>query len=154
MLEPDLCLEKIDPSKKGELKVLKSIHLFEADGTSSFKLGCYKDTREILGLMVAFINGETLYLEYEKNGKLNVVQFEVENGKLIGKKALDIAEKTHILSFDPKRGIICSIGKAEEEGGEGEKILISKFTLAGFGKNPNATIGGAQVKDEAYISKI
>ena len=104
--------------------------------------------------MKAFINGETLILEYKYNGKLNVANFEINTGKLITKKSTEIPENQPKFSFDPKLGVFSTIALLKEDNDSGEKIKIEKFTLAGFGKNPNALAGGAQIKDEAFISKI
>jgi hypothetical protein len=141
MLEPMLYLEKIDPSKKGELRVLKTIKLIDEDGISKFKIGSYKEAREILGLMRAFINGETLIMEFKYNGKLNVAYFEINTGNLIAKKALEIAENQPKFSFDPKIGVFSVIDFPKEDNESSEKLMFQIFTLAGFGKNPNALTG-------------
>lgn len=131
-------LEQADPSIKGELKIIKSITLLEGDGTTPFKLGCYKDTREILTVMQAFINGELLSMRYPLNGKTHLVHFDVSTGKLNLKDSQEIDEedKKTKLIFDPVKGLFNKLRLLEES--ETTKMEITKFTLAGFGKNPNA----------------
>jgi hypothetical protein len=105
--------------------------------------------------MIAFINGETLIIRYTYNGKLNVAHFETNTGKLIfNKKEQHISDNQPKFSFDPKIGLISAIGYPKEDIESHENIMIGTFTLAGFGKNPNALTGGSQIKDEAFISRI
>ncbi len=138
LVSPSLRLEQADPSKKGELKIIKSTKLLDSDEGNPYKLGCYKDTREALRNMLAYINGETLMIRYDLNEKTHILHFEVSTGKLLRKETKEKTEGANLLkiNFDPVKGLFNRLCLVSD--GEITKMDIMKFTVAGFGKNPNA----------------
>jgi len=69
--------------------------------------------------MKAFINGETMILEYKYNEKLNIANFEINTGKLITKNLTEIPENQPKFSFDSKLGAFSTIALLKEDNDSG-----------------------------------
>ena len=107
----------------------------------------------MLATMMLHVNGETARMQIKDEMSEQVMYFDCSTGKRIYKglvKEEDTKWGTaHSQVFDPVKGLFTFLSQKNEE--DGVAINLDTFTLAGFGKNQNATSGNSS-KDLSTIA--